>query len=1053
MLKLQTNERILKWIFCAVCLWLIQAGGINSQTLKKTQTPENLRLNAALQKDFRSGSVDVFTIRSGANYLVEVELEQKGVDVLLTAIAPSGRIVREIDSPTQWFGRETLVFAASEAGDYKIEVKAARTGNFAGSYEIRLNVLRPLQTSDKARVDAFDSIYSTVDLMRRRAHFEAAKLTIERLKSAAVTFNEGSDSTSEASVLLWAGILYNRAGMRREAIELLEKSLELWRKIGDRVGEAAALSEAGITRHYLLEHEKAATYLDQAIAIRQSLLDRLGESATLTYQCRFYNNTGEFQKALESCRRANALRQDGDPAGAAATFNFIGIVHSSIGDYEKALFYFEQAAAQIPAAGNSLNSQTEAGIWANIGGVRYENKQYREALNFKNRALQIHVETGNLPNQAGALRDLGEIYRHLNQYQTALEYLRRSLKIYEQLDLPAQQDVLSTMGIIYGETKQTELARGALQAAINLNRINADRHALGDVLYSLARLENDNEQLIFADNYIKEAIKIYEFLRAKIISKNLRTAFVTTNLRKFYELQIEILLKLNRLNAERKFAAEALEAAEKSRARTLLEIISETGADLNRETDYALIERQRSMLDEIGFRDEKLWRESRKMSEAERAATESEIRRLSEDFNNLQEEIRRKNPAYAAMSEPQILTSREIQTQILDPETALVEYSLGERNSYAWVVTTENISVYKLPSRAQINPEAHKFYQLLARPEAAEAQQASAAARLQKMIIAPILAGLENHKRLLIVADGALQYIPFAALPSSQSKIQSPKSGKYLGANFEVIKLPSVSTLAALRRLKKPEAQNLLAVMADPIFAADDERLKQNSESETSKAGPESSDLNSILKEVPRSLSDTEISNLARLPFTRREGEFISAEAGKDQTMLAVGFEASRRRVISGELGNYRVLHFATHGLFNSKRPEMSGLALSFFDEQGKPVNGFLRAQDIYNLRLRADLVVLSACQTAYGKEVEGEGLISLTRSFMYAGAERVVASLWKVDDAATAEFMRRFYRAMFKDGKNTSAALQQAQTEIRQIKRWQNPRYWASFVLQGDWK
>jgi CHAT domain-containing protein len=191
----------------------------------------------------------------------------------------------------------------------------------------------------------------------------------------------------------------------------------------------------------------------------------------------------------------------------------------------------------------------------------------------------------------------------------------------------------------------------------------------------------------------------------------------------------------------------------------------------------------------------------------------------------------------------------------------------------------------------------------------------------------------------------------------------------------------------------------------------------------------------------------------ARLPFSRREAESIIAMTPKGTGLKATDFSASRDLALSRELRQYRILHFATHGLLNSERPELSGLVFSLVDQEGKPQDGFLRLHEIYNLQLNADLVVLSACETGLGKEIKGEGLIGLTRGFMYSGAPRVVASLWNVDDFATAELMKLFYQRMLKDGLPAGAALQAAQLEMSGQKRWASPYFWAGFVLHGEWK
>jgi CHAT domain-containing protein len=195
------------------------------------------------------------------------------------------------------------------------------------------------------------------------------------------------------------------------------------------------------------------------------------------------------------------------------------------------------------------------------------------------------------------------------------------------------------------------------------------------------------------------------------------------------------------------------------------------------------------------------------------------------------------------------------------------------------------------------------------------------------------------------------------------------------------------------------------------------------------------------------------LADLMRLRFSRQEADDIARLAGRNPNLKAVDFAANRDTALDGQLSDYRIVHFATHGLINNEHPDLSGIVLSLVDKQGRPQNGFLRLYDIYNLKLDADLVVLSACQTALGKQIKGEGLVGLTRGFMYAGAPRVVASYWRIDDRATADMMKRFYQSMLKDGLRPAAALRAAQVSMLQDPRWQAPHYWAAFTLQGEWK
>jgi CHAT domain-containing protein len=267
----------------------------------------------------------------------------------------------------------------------------------------------------------------------------------------------------------------------------------------------------------------------------------------------------------------------------------------------------------------------------------------------------------------------------------------------------------------------------------------------------------------------------------------------------------------------------------------------------------------------------------------------------------------------------------------------------------------------------------------------------------------------------------------------------------------EIVNLPSASTLAVLRKElnDRKSVPKALAVLADPVFGTNDPRLKSSSP-QASGTQPENSNINR--RALERSATTANVS-FNRLPFSRQEAEQILALVPTTERMQAFDFAANRAIATNPELQNYRIVHLATHGVLNSTQPELSGVVLSLVDEKGTLQNGFLQLRDIFNLNLPAELVVLSACETGLGKEVRGEGLVGLTRGFMYAGTPRVVVSLWSVSDRATSELMVKFYKKMLQDGLKPAAALRAAQIEMWQQKQWQAPYYWAAFTLQGEWR
>ena len=425
-----------------------------------------------------------------------------------------------------------------------------------------------------------------------------------------------------------------------------------------------------------------------------------------------------------------------------------------------------------------------------------------------------------------------------------------------------------------------------------------------------------------------------------------------------------------------------------------------------------------------------------------------EIARLSDEYDGLQAAIRRNNPRYSELVHANPLTLGQLKL-LVDEETVLLEYKLGAERSFLWMISSAGLKNFEVASRAVIEKLARQYYGLIternrsAKIETASQRQARLrqaegnleviTRQLAAILFGPLGDSIKG-KRLVIVADGALQYVPFSGLLND--------------TGAQVISLPSIGVLAQLRNsFQRDEPRGSVAVFADPVFESDDPRLP-------AAARKKVPSFDGVLAE---SQSDFDFgqkgSGLPRLFASRDEAKAILALTSSGSSFSALDFEANRERATSADLNNYRVLHFAAHGLLNTARPQFSGIVLSLFDEKGRPRDGFLRLNQIYKLRLRNQLVVLSACNTALGKDVKGEGLIGLTRGFMYAGVPQVIASLWKVDDEATAELMRLFYRNLLREKMAAAKALHEAQMEMQRQERWRSPYYWAAFVLQGDWR
>ncbi|MBC7798007.1 MAG: hypothetical protein H7Z37_14130, partial [Pyrinomonadaceae bacterium] len=364
--------------FVILCLALTNA---NAQNSNEVFEPKILLPQIQVEQNFRSDDVNTFQVSAVSGQFIEINADQFGVDIKLTANSPNGNQISQVNAPTLWFGREELLFIATETGVYTIKADAARTGKFAGRYNIVLKNQRFPNAIDLEHVEAvrlFSEARILIDAQQNASdNLQKAKT---KLEAASEKYQKAGNSRGVAASLLLTGRCQSRIGSRRQALSIFENSLALWRLIKDSAGEAVLLNEIGAAFESLGEPNKSFEYLNQALLLRQTNLDRLGEALTLNTICRLYNGIGAMQQGLETCRKALSIRQDGDPTGDVATYNFFGNIYASIGDYKQSAIAFENAIAKFDEAGSSLNRQNRIGAISNLGGVYLELKQCDTAL-------------------------------------------------------------------------------------------------------------------------------------------------------------------------------------------------------------------------------------------------------------------------------------------------------------------------------------------------------------------------------------------------------------------------------------------------------------------------------------------------------------------------------------------------------------------------------------------------------------------------------------------------------------------------------------------------
>jgi CHAT domain-containing protein len=1063
--------------------------------------PIPLRPGEPIERELSAGESQVFQIDLIPGRAWRVAVEQRGIDVVLSVSAPDGKPVTAVDSPLDRQGPETVLIEPSTPGSYRLEVRAHEPAVPPARYEIRIEEV------DRQRLDAERAVTRAGERYLEGTA-EARRQAIAETKKALAEWRTLEDRRQEARSLYALAVLSRLVNDSRPALAWGREVLPLWQSLGDHLWEGATWNEIGLDHWLLGESAEGKASFEKALGVQRQIGDRYGEGVSLSNLClmdlargelrsglacydkalpvlrevqafslegsallnvgRAYDVLGEPEPALDRYQQAlERMKAIGDRSGEARTLNFLALLHQEVGEFQDALARFGQALDVFRALGDQrwqareLNNMGlvyqglgewsraqslydpalrlwrevgdrtgEASTLTNLGLIQSAMGNPREALGFQQRALALSRETKDRWAEGVALTQLGRVWQALGDVPSALAAFDQAIALLHATGSRAEEaEAVRSRGETWVEKGEPAKGLASLEEALRLARSTQHRVAEAQIETMLALAHRRLGKLDEAQSHVEAALAIIDTLRTRIGSPDLRASYSAVRHRP-YEIQLDLLMENHRAAPAAGFDRAALESSERARARTLIELLNEAGVDVRQGVDSTLLERRTSLLRRLSAKAERSWREPPKTAD-EKAALGEEQASILRDLDLVEGEIRERNPGYAALTRPQPLATGELQS-LLDRDTFLLSYAFGEDRTFLWLVTPGTVESFELPGRKEIEEVARRVHHDLSNFDpAARLRESEDLAALGRMLLGPIAARLKGQ-RLVVVADGALQYIPFGVLPT-------PGVSDPLLLRHEIVYLPSISALAVQRRTleHRPPAPQRLAVLADPVFDPRDPRVTGRSIGEKLRGAERGSPV------------------FERLPASRREADAIAAIAAlapSGQVLEALDFQADRPLVLSDRLRAFRIVHFATHGVIDSEHPSLSGLALSMVDAAGRPQEGFLHLHDIYNLRLDADLVVLSGCRTALGKELRGEGLIGLTRGFQYAGAPRVVASLWRVEDQATAALMERFYRAMWVEGLRPAAALREAQLWVRQQRRWRDPWYWAGFVLAGDW-
>jgi len=863
-----------------------------------------------------------------------------------------------------------------------------------------------------------------------------------------------NDRVAEAQALNNMGEIKYWSGDLTQALNFYRKALAIWTEVKDREGQAQSYAYLGSTFSDLAQTKEAFDAYRSALALWKSINDDRGKSVTLTGIGQLYSRVGESQAALNFFERAMPLsRRIGNKVEEARVLTGMAYVYWRLGEDEKSLDLWDQAL-KLFADANYAGG--EASALHSAGRVYYYAKNFEKALEYERRALEICRRIGDRRLETNVLIEIGRLNAEAGDHAAAIRNLVLARdSAHAQKDLRWEMEAWNLLGKSY-EARGQKQALQCYERALELSRAAEFKYGESAMLYQIARSQRDSGDAVAARKQIESAIDIIESLRAKVASQNLRASYFAS-VRQLYELYIDLLMELNHNNPHQDFDIQAFEASERGRARSLLEMLSAARVGVRDKVEPQLLEREQVLRAELNEKEQQLGAASGAKDQSTELA--DEVDELVDRYQEAKAVVHDASLEHTDQARPEPLNLKEIREQVLSNDAALLVFSLGDKRSYLWLITKNFFTSSELPGRDEIESQAKEVRELLMAPvmkegESFEARQKrladmeeqywNKATSFSNMLLGQVAQNL-GSARLLIVPDGELQYLPFNALPIPFRNDRTP-----LLAEHEITFQPSASALSKLKNRNIQEADKGLAVFADPVFGSDDQRFAAEHK-ETAPSNPaQDTQMRQALRDVNSNWAN---GNIPRLIASRDEADGIVAVIPTADNLTAVDFEANKQRVMAADLSHYRLIHFATHGVLDNKNPELSGLLLSRIDENGHPKDAFLRLDDIYNLKLGADLVVLSACNSGLGKDVRGEGIVGLVHGFMYAGTSRVVASLWKVDDDATAELMVHFYKEMFNSKQSPAAALRTAQLAMWQQRRWHAPYYWAAFVLQGDYE
>jgi CHAT domain-containing protein/tetratricopeptide (TPR) repeat protein len=861
----------------------------------------------------------------------------------------------------------------------------------------------------------------------------------------------------------------------------------------DTVEAANSWKIAGYINAGLANYDSAEASYDKALLLFEKTGDQLNQEILLDNKAKLARQLGRSDEALTSAKRAASIAGDiGDLQRQLSIEEELGSIYTERGELKAAYDAYEQALGLLKS---TSYGSVEGYVWSDLGVLYTQVHDFDHARDALDQASAYWQKHPNLPGQINTLDDYGELFLELNQPDRARTYLTEGLNLAQAHSLLRQQVfLLRGIGNSYLHDGDLDRSQDALAKALEIAKQVGQGDEFADVYCSLgdlnarrkdwikakesyeacrraaiaAKSQYDNiraegglAQIAYQTTDLEDALQhadvaigAIESVRGHLSEQDLKTAFFSS-MHAYYDLDILISMRLDKLHPGEGYAWKAFLVAERARSRLLLDQMMAAGSPPSAGASPAWIEQHAEITRELLLAEQTRALLGKSVSSQKAELLSAKIVRLTRSEHELHQLISSAGGSNEiAASPPSSLSLASIQGKLLDRHTVLLEYWLGEQSSFLWVITQAGVHHYDLPRTAALAHRAAPFSEDIyrsARPDLsvrAEERDAYTNRMQQKLnheaealgaALLPPRSLPPRSRRILVVQDAASVSVPFAAL-----RYSAADGSASLAQRFVIVSEPSVATLTDLFEHARQPRPWKIAIFSNPVSTSTDARVKVRVQDASLRSSAPRSEANLFLGiGFPEALP--------QLRFADQEASSIVSVYGRSNTVVMSGFDATVDSFKALDWGSYTVGHFATHAILNQHRAELSGLVLSVEDAGGTARSGMLWYGDISRLHAPLELVVLSACETASGERVPGEGLLGLSHAFMAAGSQRVLGTLWKVDDEATAAWMRWFYLDL-KQSKSPAEALHQAQVQMAADPRWHSPYYWAGFTLEGNW-